>query len=48
LKWPQIAPFCISSKKIPDPLPFSRIMACILLSLSYRPGAYDVSVLENF
>ena len=21
LKWPQIAPFCISSKKIPDPLP---------------------------
>jgi hypothetical protein len=38
LKWPQIAPFCISSKKkIPDPLPLSRIMACTLLSLSYAP-----------
>ena len=34
LKWPQFAPFCISSKKIPDPLPLSRIMACTLLSLS--------------
>jgi hypothetical protein len=40
LKWPQIAPFCISSKKKfrwgadPDPLPF-KIMACTLLSLSY-------------
>ena len=33
LKWPQIAPFCISSKKIPDQI--SRIMACTLLSLSY-------------
>ena len=38
LKWPQIAPFCISSKQITDPLPFSRIMACTLLSLSYAPG----------
>jgi hypothetical protein len=37
LKWPQIAPFCISSKKIPDPLPLSRIMACTLLSLRYAP-----------
>jgi hypothetical protein len=37
LKWPQIAPFCISSKKIPDPLPLSRIMTCTLLSLSYAP-----------
>ena len=42
LKWSQIAPFCISSKKIfrrgadPDPLPF-KIMACTLLSLSYAP-----------
>jgi hypothetical protein len=25
-------------KKIPDPLPLSRIMACTLLSLSYAPG----------
>ena len=24
-------------KKIPDPLPLSRIMACTLLSLSYAP-----------
>ena len=35
----QIALFCISSKKkkkkIPDPLPLSRIMACTLLNLSY-------------
>ena len=37
LKWPQIAPFCISSKKKPDPLPLSRIMACTLISLSYAP-----------
>jgi hypothetical protein len=38
LKWPQIAPFFISSKKkIPDRLPLSRIMACTLLSLSYAP-----------
>ena len=44
LKWPQIAPFCISSKKKfrpgggsdPDPLPFKSI-ACTLLSLSYAP-----------
>ena len=35
LKWSQIAPFCISSKKSPPPL--SRIMACTLLSLSYAP-----------
>jgi hypothetical protein len=35
-------------KKIPEPLPLSRIMACTLLSLSYAPGAYDVSVLQNF
>jgi hypothetical protein len=34
LKWPQIAPFGLSSKKIPDPLPISRIMACTLLNLS--------------
>jgi len=45
LKWSQIAPFCISSKKIfrrgadPDPLPF-KIMACTLLSLSYAPEDY--------
>jgi hypothetical protein len=37
LKCPQIAPFCISSKKNPRPFPLSRIMACILLSLSYAP-----------
>ena len=37
LKWPQIAPFCISSNKIPDPLPLSRIMACTLISLSHAP-----------
>jgi hypothetical protein len=37
LKCPQIAPLCISSKKIPDPLPLSRIMACTLLSLNYAP-----------
>ena len=42
LKWPQIASFCISSKKKirrgadPDPFPF-KIMACTLLSLSYAP-----------
>ena len=41
LKWPQIAPFCISSKIFrgradPDPLPF-KIMVCTLLSLSYAP-----------
>jgi hypothetical protein len=42
LKWSQIAPFCISSKKKfrrgadPDPLPF-KIMAYTLLSLSYAP-----------
>ena len=40
LKWPQIAPFCISSKQITDPLPFSRIMACTLLSLSYAPSGF--------
>ena len=34
-------------KKKTDPLPLSRIMACTLLSLSYTPGAYDVSVLQN-
>jgi hypothetical protein len=37
LKWPQIAPFCISSKKNPKTLPLSRIMACTLLSLNYDP-----------
>jgi hypothetical protein len=39
LKWTQIAPFWISSKKITDPLPLSRIMACTLLCLSYVPGS---------
>ena len=40
LKWPQITSFCISSKKkIPDPLPLSRIMACTQLSLSYAPDS---------
>jgi hypothetical protein len=38
LKWPQIAPFCISSKQNPRPLPLSRIMTCTLLTLSYAPG----------
>ena len=41
LKWPQIAPFWILSKKktmqTPPP-PLSRIMACTLLSISYAPG----------
>jgi hypothetical protein len=38
LKWPQITPFWhLVMKKIPDPLPLSRIMACTLLSLSYAP-----------
>jgi hypothetical protein len=37
LKWPQIAPFCISSNKIPDLLALSRIMASTILSLSYAP-----------
>jgi hypothetical protein len=42
LKWPQIAPFCISSKKIiiPDPLSLSRIMACTLLILSYASVSF--------
>jgi hypothetical protein len=41
LEWPQIAPFCISSKQIPDSLTFSRIMACIILSLSDVPDLAD-------
>ena len=28
----------VKKKKIPDPLPLSRIMACTLLSLIYAPG----------
>jgi hypothetical protein len=49
LKWPQIAPFCISSKEQSvgggadtDPLPF-KIMACTLLSLSYAPAYIHIS-----
>jgi len=37
LKWPQIAPFCISSKKKLQ-TPLSMLMACTLLSLSYAPA----------
>jgi hypothetical protein len=46
LKWPQIAPFCFSSKtKIQgvgwwgqtQTHSFSKMMACTLLSLSYAP-----------
>ena len=44
LKWPPIAPFCISSKKIPDPLPLSKIMGCTLLSLSYPP---DINIFNH-
>jgi len=42
LKWPQIAPFCISSKVI---------MACTLLSLSYVPASvskFDKSTLGHY
>ena len=31
-------------KKIPDPLPLSRIMACTLLSLSYAPVIVHLKV----
>ena len=37
LKWPQIAPFCVSSKKKSQTPSLSRIMAYTLLSLSYAP-----------
>jgi len=38
LKWSQIAPFCISSKRKKN---LSKIMACTLLSLSYAPVVYS-------
>ena len=34
-------------KKIPNPLPLSRIMACTLLSLSYAPGNPHGKLKEN-
>jgi hypothetical protein len=47
LKWPQIAPFCISSKQNPRPPPLSRIMACTPLSLSYAPAHQHLSTLND-
>jgi hypothetical protein len=38
LKWPQLAPFCISSK---------IIMACTLISLIYAPGSWIYNYLCN-
>ena len=47
LKWPQIAPFWILFKKIPYPLPLSRIMACTLLSLSYAPDRWIIELFNG-
>ena len=34
-------------KKIPDPLPLSRIMVCTLLILSYAPAFEEIINLES-